>query len=335
MKPSLPVLPAALVTTLLGVTASWAQAPTPGDEYRISTSMAMKGMALPSSTETVCVPRDRKPEEGPIDRDPGCQVAEIRTTGNTTRFRMICTGENKGEMTGETTTRPDGYDTRMTMNTEGREMTITSQGRKTGKSCDASAMERKLAAMEAEGRKQQAQVAEQVCNDTAKAVGSSALFFGPDGLCAAPKYRQAFCQNARTARGYEALYGPNARNLQNDPALLPAIEAGCGVKAAALKDELCRNGERDRTWGFLVRNCPAQAEPLAARECAGRDFTALQGSPYQGFCAAFASGGDGEGDGSGDAGPGAPPADAAADKPESVQDKAKRGFKSLRDRVGF
>jgi hypothetical protein len=54
------------------------------------------------------------------------------------------------------------------------------------------------------------------------------------------------------------------------------------VEAACVKADPLRSAD------FIVDHCPARAQTIAGQQCAGRDFTALQGSPYAGFCGKMA-----------------------------------------------
>jgi hypothetical protein len=343
---------AALILSIFGATlgavaagTAHAQAPVPGDEMRVTTKMDMGGMSMPATTSTVCMPRTARAEDGPLDRPENCQMLDFSTSGNTTRFRMRCSGEMEGEMTGETTTTPKGYTTRMTMQAEGRTMVTTQDAEKTGKECDAAEMERKMNAMMAKAEADSAKMMKEICAGSAKEVSQVPTFFGPDATCKDPADVKTLCGNVRTPKGYYRLYdAKTAKLFGNEPAGVKALESACALKGPApLKEELCGQAEGKRWWNFLAKECPVQAQALAAKECAGRDFTALQGSPYAGFCGAMGTGtpaaGDAEGDaladGSAPPAPAAPAGNEAQNAAQKAADKAKRGFKSLRDKVGF
>lgn len=339
---------AALILAFLGTVAagaSHAQAPVPGDEMRVTTRMDMGGMSMPATTSTVCMPRSVTAEDGPVDRPENCQMVDFSSSGNTTRFRMRCTGEMEGEMEGETTTTPKGYKTRMTMQAEGRTMVTTQEAEKTGKECDAAEQERKMKAMMAKAEADSAKVMAEICARGAKEVSQVPTFFGKDATCKNPADLKTLCTSVRTPKGYYRLYdAQTAKMYGNEPAGVKALESSCALKGPApLKEELCGQAEVKRWWNFLAKECPVQAQVVASRECAGRDFTALQGSPYAGFCGAMGTGSPAAGDAEGDAladgsappAPAAPAENEAQNAAQKAADKAKRGFKSLRDKVGF
>jgi hypothetical protein len=337
-----------IVGATLGTVAAGtahAQAPVPGDEMRVTSKMEMAGMAMPARTYNVCMPRNRPADSGPADQPENCQLLEASSSGNTTRFRLRCTGEMEGEMTGETTTTATGYRQRMTMAADGQTMVMTQDAEKTGKECDAAEMERKMNAMMAKAEADSAKMMKEICAGSAKEVSQVPTFFGADATCKDPADVKTLCGNVRTPKGYYRLYdAKTAKLFGNEPAGVKALESACALKGPApLKEELCGQAEGKRWWNFLAKECPVQAQALAAKECAGRDFTALQGSPYAGFCGAMGTGtpaaGDAEGDaladGSAPPAPAAPAGNEAQNAAQKAADKAKRGFKSLRDKVGF
>lgn len=314
---------AALVLSILGTVAagsSHAQAPVPGDELRVTSKMEMGGMSMPARTYTVCVPRNRPADAGPADRPENCQLLESSSSGNTNRFRLRCTGEMEGEMSGETTTTANGYKTRMTMTAEGTTMVTTQEAEKTGKECDAAEMERKVNAMMATATAESAKMLKETCARNASDVTSLPMFFGKDAMCTDPADVKTLCTSVRTPKGYYRAFDPQTATMYGlEPGTVKDLESACGVTGPALKTDLCGQAEGKGWWNFLARECPVQAEALAAKECAGRDFTALAGTKYAGFCGAM--------------GTGSPAAEQNAAR--KAADKAKRGFKSLRDKVGF
>ena len=85
---------ALLLFSLAGASA----AAEPRERWQITTTLSMPGMALPPSVLSVC--QDAKQREQPPVPDENCQVQDIRRSGNTLRWQMVCEeGSGEGEIT--------------------------------------------------------------------------------------------------------------------------------------------------------------------------------------------------------------------------------------------
>jgi uncharacterized protein DUF3617 len=132
------------------------------------------------------------------------------------------------------------------------------------------------------------------------------------------KTKETFCAQFHTTSGYDLLVssgtGPGSSQA--------TAAAFCGLSAQDLDSEkakLCKtaaSGTSELT--FVGKYCPDQAKQIAEKECAGRNFTSMGGSPYAGFCQSYAT----------QMLAGAPAQDAAPAE-ESKSKKTKKFFKSV------
>lgn len=319
----------------------------PGERWRTTMSMAAMGMTMPGMSNEVCVPKGGDASQAGLDKN--CQTSNFRRSGNKISYHVVCTGKDpmEGDMEIENL-GPDHYRGRMTAVADGEQMTMTYEGQKLPGECDAGEMKRKMNAIVAQHDAQMVKV----CREGAKSL-QYALFAGADAQCKDPKDKATFCSAVGTHKGFGTLSQQERwtrkSGMKGQVMALSESAKVCGFAAEAKRKELCASAEGKGAWVFLANECPAIADPLAQRECAGRDFTTPVAPKYVAFCDAYGkdrSLGDaaGEGDGAGDgaaAGDNASQgqsgaADGASAEPqkESVGDKAKKGLKKLKGLFG-
>lgn len=95
--------------------------------------------------------------------------------------------------------------------------------------------------------------------------------------------RTEFCKNLQAPDGFFA--AAKTENVRKDGRLVPAAQeipessAFCGLKneaiVAPIEPKLCTRAQEKEYWEYLGTYCQAQAKPLYAKTCAGRDFTSL------------------------------------------------------------
>jgi hypothetical protein len=294
--------------------AALAQAPTPGERWRSTTSMEAMGMKLPPTTTEVCSPKGA--EDGPPPAtNEDCQAVNERRTPKSYSFDMQCKDGTTGsmEMTQESPTKWSG---KMVVNSEGRQMTMRTTSEKLPGECDASEMERRMNKMMAAGAAQQAKA----CLEGARA-GNSEQFVGANASCKDKASVDAYCSNSRTMSGYSGLAsrvrfattGAGARSVS--PSWRTALaDTGklCKFEPETVRKEYCSSAQAKREWKFLAEECPELAKPLAQRECAGRDFTTPVAPAFRDFCSAAAAAGRSGGSGAGGSGGGGAGAGGAA-----------------------
>jgi hypothetical protein len=301
-----------------------AQGVEPGDEWKITTSMKMEGFSMPGQTSTQCIAKSQT-AVAPSPQDKNCKSNIVSQTGNTVEMTMACTGKDAMQGTGKFTTTGDSMSGQMQMTSSAGSMQMVYSGTRTGKACDAKALDKQVAAVMAQGTAAK----EKMCGDAARDL-TPELVFGKGAVCAEPKYRTAFCGNVKGEAAYTKLHGYETGRtvgIQGQPSVVPEIEGACGFKMVTMGEQLCAGAEQRKSWTFLAGSCPVQAQTIAKRECAGRSFTARTAnpSPYDAFCSAYAAN--------------SPDKTAAApdEKPaaETTTDKLKGGTKKLKGLLGF
>ncbi|HQR20731.1 MAG TPA: DUF3617 family protein [Burkholderiaceae bacterium] len=122
----------AVCAVVAGSGAALAQAK--GEEWEYAMTMEMAGMKMPMPPTRVCA----RPDEGnaPVV-DKNCQLKDVKTSGSTTSFRIICGPPEPSEGSGRYTRKGDRVEGRYTLKSADGEMAFTSDGRKVG-ACDPS-----------------------------------------------------------------------------------------------------------------------------------------------------------------------------------------------------
>lgn len=339
------ILAVALCCTTLAAAAE----PDSGDRYRVTMTMKMAGMSMPGTTTEVCTARAQPVSEQSIPKDKDCDVQNFRVEGAKASYRIVCTGKNAMTGDGEMETLPSGFRGSMKAQAEGQQIAMNYEGKRIG-GCDFA-----TESPEAQGRA----ITAQVCEAQVGSVLSHAMYVGPKAAC--PTYKAKFCANVK--REMDNTTDP-ARFADADRKFGKGIwdaAEGCGGSRAAILAKACGRAESggdldfvgdycpdlvprqcagadpNRNGRFLVRHCAERARTLAAQQCEGRGYTAMQSSPYRAFCTSYAA----ERLNARNAAAQAEPAqeDGAAEAPASNAEPAKKAslrdrLKSLKDRIG-
>ena len=284
-----------LVLTVAGLAlAPLALAQGGSDElWDMTTRMEMAGMpgGGQSFTNQVCMKKGQTQPDR-MSQDRNCKVADMRTVGNKTTWRIECAGRDPVTGEGEVTRTRDSMNGRMRMQgkrgNESFDMTTVMSGRLVG-TCDAEAQNRQAQAAVAQGAAMMAQQ----CNESMDKY-ITMMFDGQSAPCRAQKAE--YCgrvtktaQSMRKHAGYRSA-------MKNDGLRRGGFEqAGqaCGVDAAAVTADACRSASGGRDWEFVAEYCPDQAQALAAEHCAGRKYTEVMSSEYKAVCQRYASAGGG------------------------------------------
>ena len=342
MTPTSPRLAALLLAAgLLGAPPA-AAAPAPaarGTYWEQTIEMEMVGMpfAMPAQTLKVCLPVDpwkAPPESKPDDT---CRLEDLKVTGSTMKWRMVCTGEQKMEGEGEMTYSATSFSGRTHLRSSEGDMKLKMKGKKLGGDCDPKEVEKKVADLQAkgeavrrQGEAQQADAMAKACAGAIEEVSPQAVA-GRDPFCKDKAKVAAFCAKVKTGPGLQKLLSYEQMAKQIPGGMFPSPEEAakaCGASLPALQQELCGGAEKRGELVFLAERCPAEAKVLARRECAGRDYTALQGSRYRDFCSRLA--GDAL-----DAGADAEAKEAPPPKKEPKDKAVEEGKKLLKGVFGF
>jgi hypothetical protein len=322
--------------------------------WEVTSQMSMPGMpaGMGAMTHQVCQEKaSKKPALG--EQMEKCSIVDYKESGNRISMTVRCP-DGTGHIEHTYNAARTEYKGTMKMNTRDGDMTMTSTGRKVG-SCDAkvarkkqdadqaaikSRMDQSMAQSAAEIRKFQdesirgcaqapeamdplklgvwAQCGEQP--EQCKAHQSSGMDPGGRAEKACNASRAKLCARYQTPEGYF-----KAKGAQTTAKV-------CGVDAQAVKTSLCpKAGKSDDSLLFLARYCPVEAKPLAEKQCAGRDYTAMRAAAdkpkdrYHDFCLTYLANADLQ----------AEPRRAAKPKPtEAIQKGVSEGINKLKGLFG-
>lgn len=313
--------------------------PGSGTKYRVTSTMEVSGMSIPSRTMQMCTSKSGDASMVPTDKN--CRVLDYRANANKSSFRMVCTGSDAMTGRGEFERLADGYRGRVVMNDPDANvnMTMKFEGKRIG-DCD----------FDKESPQAQGQaMLKQQCDILIKSpsFGLSPAFFGPNAHCSAMRAR--YCAAMVPASNTPSFISQNGKL----PEYWTAMQE-CGQPRATVVAQACRKASIDsdgnyiaeycpellvkacqtadvlKSADFIVNQCPARAEALSAEHCAGRSYTSMYKSPYAPFCNKVSSAklekrnGSRRGDGNG----------ASGDVPDTQKKPSwKDKFKSIKDSV--
>jgi len=311
---------AALTLFFLAVpVAAPVPAQEPGNLWEVTTSMEGAGMTMPAQTQQVCAPVNAEGPEAMAGGDNQCQMTDIRRSPGKFSYKVQCPqGSGTGEMTYQGN---DSYTQVMTMTMEGTTMKMSTRGKRVG-SCDASQVKKQIAAIQSQAAAGMAQA----CGGVVQQMLPAQL----QSLECDAKYKTQLCERFGTKDGYRAVA---ARQPMGEPMMdsgtLPEVAKYCGVQAEQVRERLCNQANSSGDLDFLGAQCPALAQPIAQRECAGRGFTTPPAEKYRDFCSNYAREMmDGGANGAAAPAPASPPAKPSAD------DVLKEGAKRLKGLFG-
>jgi hypothetical protein len=313
---------------LLFVCLSLAAAPVlaqggPDEMWNMNTRMEMAGMPGQTFPSQVCMKKgEAQPQK--MSQDKNCKVTDVRTVGNKTSWKVVCSGRDAMSGTGEITRTRDSMDGRIRLQGksggETMDMTMVLSGKLAG-SCNAGEAQKQqqaqAKAMVAQGDAHLAQACKEAMDKY-----MTMMFDGEAAACKAQK--PEFCArvtNTTQAMRTSAGYRKSAKAADWEQA-----GKACKVSMAPVRAAACKDGVGGRDWPFVADYCPAEAKKIALEQCAGRGYTAAMASEYKAVCARYAS------RGSEDA-----PAAATAPKEQkapTASDAVKEGASQLRKLFG-
>ena len=297
----------------------------PGVVWEHTVSMEMAGFSMPATTSKICKPRrdwSEPPGSGSGDRD--CKTTDVRRSGQTMTWKVVCEGKDKMTGEGEMTWAGDSYTGKMTMHSADGDMLMRMKGRQTSQECDAGETKRQVAALQAQAAEAQARGTAQLCDAGVQSMNAS-VFAGATPPCADPAARNRMCDRAATRKGYlQAIQFPEAQQKQ--------FAQVCGRPLGASLAKICSDTLREEAasaklvtaeamelLSFIEKHCPNETKAVAQRECAGQEYSSM-GAKYRDFCVKYGA----------DLMKKAPPKAAPPKKPEeSATDAAKKAAKGL------
>ncbi len=264
----------------------------PGNLWEVTTSMEAAGMKMPGSTQQVCAPVNAEGPEAMAARDDRCEVSDVKRSPGKFSYKVKCPeGSGSGEMTYQ---GKESYASVVTMTMDGDTMKMSSTGKRIG-ACDASQLKKQVAAVEAQGQAAMAQA----CADVPEQMLPALL----TTLNCDAKYKKQLCDRLGTKAGFTSVAArqPTGEAMM-DSGTLPEAAKFCGVQPEALRERLCADASKTEDLNFIGAQCPALAQPIAQRECAGRSFSSPPAEKYRDFCSSYARSmmQDGGGDAAGD-----------------------------------
>lgn len=276
-----------LAPALAGLAAAaLVHAQGPDELWSMTTSMQMEGMQVPGMTQQVCMKKGQTSAER-MAPDKNCKATDVRTVGNTTTWKMTCTGAQAMSGTGEITRTRDTMSGRLQMRSRDGDMTVVYTGKLAG-SCDA---QQQQAAMQAQASAAMAQgqaATAQLCRDAVDKY-QTMLFEAQGSPCAS--YRGEYCahvkktgQSMRTPAGYRSAM--QKQGMQGEGWERAAEH--CQVQTAPIAAAACKSAVGGRDWAFVADYCPEDTQKLAAEHCAGREYTVAMSSEYKAICAKYA-----------------------------------------------
>lgn len=256
--------------------------------WSMTTRMEMDGMQMPAMSQQVCRKKGQQGAAG-LAPDPNCRMSDVRTVGNKTTWKMTCTGEEPMSGTGEITRTRDSMSGRMQLRgKDGEAMNVVYSGKLAG-TCNAqthrdpqmAAMEKKAAAMQAQGNAQ----VDQMCRESIEKY-STGVFEMQNSPCASRKGE--FCAHVKkTAQSMRAPAGYRAALQKEGMRNQGWEQAGryCGVQTAPITAAACKSALGGHDWKFVADFCPAESQKIAAQQCAGREYTVVMKTEYAPLCA--------------------------------------------------
>jgi len=278
----------AAVAFLFTTPLALAQSPRPGDDkgelWEVTVKMEMAGMpmAMPATTQQMCLGKQAGDDKY-VPKNDDCKLVSNSRSGNTQRYRMVCSGAQPMTAEGEITHTKDGYQGRMRMtgkmDGEPVDMTQTFSGRRLGE-C-AGTVQNQLAKAQAQNDSAIAEACRQGMQQL-----TTELFFQPGAVCAARK--QEFCgevsklaASAREPAGHAALRARNAN--------VGAAFAACNEDYAAVTRAACNRAGETRNFEFIGGgSCDDDVRRIGETSCRGRSFTAIEAS-MRGVCSRYAA----------------------------------------------
>ena len=268
-----------------------------GERWRVTSSLSMGSMVMPSQTAEVCTAR--RADAAPVKTESNCQITENKRVGNKQTMKMHCTGAHPADGTLEIVyDRSDHYHGQMLMTSQEGQMTMNMEGEKLAGTCDPNAKRQQAEAMAAQAKAQSVQNTKEACAASVKGLETSA-FVGPIAACKDSESVRAYCEHARTVEGFSTLSSREQSDaaVQNMPVEmresmghpLAASAKLCSFDVSQLRSKLCAGADGRSQAAFVVEQCPAQARTLAQRECSGREQSSISSSPYGEFCGRYAA----------------------------------------------
>ncbi|WP_157995312.1 DUF3617 domain-containing protein [Peristeroidobacter soli] len=280
---------ALVLLTCAGTSLALAQG-IEGEKWKVTNQMQMGGMSMPGQTSEIC--KQPGDDSAPVRTDDSCQIYDNKRVGNVQSFKMRCTGENAAEGSAQLTYMgPDHYKGKMEITSGGETMVMNYEGQKVGK-CDGSEVNFMAKKIQADAERQQKLAEQQMkqrCHEMA-AEANDPFFLAQ---CKDPADKRTYCDAVRKPENFRRLSQQERRAARfnpNDARAKPLTESAraCGFSLEQERDSMCKLAEQKNDLNYIATECPTLAAGLAAQQCAGRRYTAIN-ERYRSFCSEYAS----------------------------------------------
>ncbi len=300
---------------------------TPGIWWEVTVKMDMPGMPpemagmMPAQKNKVCMAmEEEKRPSARSDKDQQCTMSDVRQSGNTTYFKMKCTGKNPMTGSGEYTYTPNSFSQKVNVQSSDGDMTMASTGKRLGGACEKGAIknEQMDKAMAAQAKAQEEQVrdnavrcqkaldnneygdflksadvaAKSTCRDLPPEGKKSCEAMAGSSSCATlrPKMCEKLSAGLMTESSYVKVAGKDhAAQLAKD----------CGLPFDKKTQQYCKTHLDKKDWQFVGDFCRKDSAVMALHKqhCLGRDYTTVS-NQHREMCSELGFGGRSRGDAS-------------------------------------
>ena len=251
-----------------------------GEWWEVTVKVEMPGMPagmagmMGGQTSKVCMLKGQEKEPDKSE-NKDCTMSDMKSSGNTTSFKMKCTG--KDPMTGDAvlTHTPNSFSQKMNMQSKDGNMTMVSNGKRIGGACKGDEQTNEALAGAAKAIAEECQQAWDKNNY---------LFFTVSDMCA--KLRPKVCARLSADLKTQESYKKEAKKPG-----VAELASKCGLSFAKITQQYCKDSLGKKDWQFVGGFCRKQPDVVALRKqhCAGRDYTSVD-SKYRDMCSAIGFG---------------------------------------------
>lgn len=261
------------ILPILAILFSASAISAPGEYWEVTNKMEMEGMpvAMPGTTQKVCVPKGGENDPSKTSGDKDCKMTDIKTSGNKTTWKARC--DRDGEVmigVGEQTTSAKGYEGKIQFSGKSQgenvNMKMAYSGKRIGGSCDSEEMVKKA----------KSQACDKSQYDTTSAwISAADTIVGKNAMCT--DQRAQLCDRVRK----DAPKDPDAYNalLMHDQQLSTGVSVAkeCKLDMAVTTKAICKT-LNSKNYNQLAKSCPSEAksyrEGQRRKDCEGRSYTA-------------------------------------------------------------
>ena len=288
------LIPAMLFVTVTAAAPLLAAPAEPtGEFWEVTSKMEMPGMpfAMPANTAKVCMLKGQQSTPGKTaDKNKDCTITDLKQSGNTTTFKMKCTGKEPMAGSGEITHTPNSFSQKIKMQSDDGDMLMISNGKRIGGTCKG---DEKINEMLGSQAKEVARSCQQAldekdyghflkstgqttstlkdnCKQMPTAESKKSCEAANDLGCT--KLRPAMCESLavdlKTQKSYKKVAG-NKAGLQ--------LATECGLAPDKARQQYCNSSIDKKDWSFVGEFCLKEEKVVALRKehCVGRDYTSV------------------------------------------------------------